>query len=176
MVLCLNHLPQEEISIIFKHIDFILKKGGRCYLYEPLTSMDKNKSFFAGIINTFIERLVGLFAGRIPKIFDLWSDQYKKQLRNGYTMRSPHEGPMELSQISNILPSSMSIAEIRGWHLHSIGLAMQVMSLKDSVRGIYTNIARVFYLVDRVLLSIFDWQSFAYQDRFVLCGIKLIKP
>lgn len=171
----LHHLPPDEIGAIFKNINFVLKKGGRCYLYEPLTTSMEKAPFIPRATNKLIERFMGLCLGTFPKTFDLWSDEYKEQIERGYSMKSPHEGPIQWTALENCLPASVSVSETRGWHLYSLGWAMQVMSLKRSFISIYTLAARMLYSIDRLLLSMFDWRSFADRGRFVLCGIKLVK-
>ena len=171
----LHHLPPHEIGAIFNNIAVVLKKGGRCYLYEPLTSRKKGP-FIPRLTNLVVERFMGLCLGSLPARFDLWNREYKDQLKRGYSMRSPHEGPIEWTVFKRCLPDSVSVSETRGWHLYSLGWAMQIMSLKKSVAPFYTLVARVLYLFDRLVLATFDWKSFADRGRFVLCGIKLAKP
>lgn len=49
----LHHLPADEIETILQNIAYILRKGGKCYLYEPLTSHNKGNAIFAKIVDFF---------------------------------------------------------------------------------------------------------------------------
>jgi 2-polyprenyl-3-methyl-5-hydroxy-6-metoxy-1,4-benzoquinol methylase len=171
----LHHLPSAEIEVIFKTISYVLKKGGRCYLYEPLTTHEKKVSRSMTVVDSLVGMMARFLIGKIPDRWNLWSTRHKEALMRGYIMQSPHEAPVQIELIKRILPDSLSIIEIRGWHLYSLGFSMQIMSLKASVRGIFTQIARLFYWVDYIVLSHFKWEAFAKEDRFILCSIKLVK-
>ena len=171
----LHHLPPCEIEMIFKKINYVLKKDGKCYFYEPLTAQVKKRFRLIKFIDSFIGLMVGFLVIKIPNYCKLWSTRYRDELRKGYNMQSPHEAPVQIELIKKFLPDSLSLVEIRGWHLHSLGYCMQIMSLKESARGLFTQIARLVYRVDHILLSHFKWETFARADRFILCSIKLVK-
>lgn len=171
----LHHLPPCEIEMIFKKISYVLKKDGKCYFYEPLTAQVKKRVRLIKFIDSFIGLMVGFLVAKIPNYCNLWSTRYRDELRKGYNMQSPHEAPVQIELIKKLLPDSLSLGEIRGWHLYSLGYCMQIMSMKESVRGLFTQIARLVYKVDHILLSHFKWESFARTDRFILCSIKLVK-
>jgi hypothetical protein len=90
-------------------------------------------------------------------------------------MQSPREAPVDVAWLKKSLPRSLTVNEIKGWHLYSLGFAMQIMSLKKSLHGIYTWLARLFYRTDEILLNWLNWESFSQPGRFILCSIKLEK-
>jgi 2-polyprenyl-3-methyl-5-hydroxy-6-metoxy-1,4-benzoquinol methylase len=171
----LHHLLPSEIEMIFKKISYVLKKDGKCYFYEPLTTQVKKRFCLIKFIDSLFVMLVVFLVDKIPSYFNLWSTRHRDELRKGYTMQSPHEAPVPIELIKRFLPDSLSVVEIRGWHLYSLGFCMQIMSLKESVRGLFTQIARLVYKVDHIVLSHFKWDTFARTDRFILCSIKLVK-
>jgi len=171
----LHHLSPVEVEMIFKMIDYVLKKNGKCYLYEPLTTNNNKVSRLIMVIDSVIELIIGFLIGTIPDHLKLRSFRHQKALMKGYVMQSPHEAPVNIDLIKQILPDSLSIMETKGWHLYSIGFGMQIMSLKESVQGLFTHIARLLYRVDHIVLTYFKWEAFAKKDRFILCSIKLVK-
>ena len=171
----LHHLPSSEIGIIFQKIGYVLKKGGKCYFYEPLMTQVKKGGFFIKLIDSFIGLMAGVLIGKIPHCFGLWNARYQEELKKGYIMQSPHEAPVQIESIKKLLPDSLTMVEIRGQHLYSLGFAMQTMSLKKSLQGIYTCLTWFFYRMDELLLNLFGWESFSQPGRFILCSIKLEK-
>jgi 2-polyprenyl-3-methyl-5-hydroxy-6-metoxy-1,4-benzoquinol methylase len=171
----LHHLPPTEIEMIFKKISYILKTGGKCYLYEPLTTTAKKESRLINIMDAFIGLMVGILIGKLPSYCNLRSARHQDELRKGYIMQSPHEAPVQIELIKRFLPDSLSMVEIKGWHLYSLGFCMQIMSLKESVRGLFTPIARLLYRIDQIALSCLKWETFAQDNRFILCSIKLVR-
>jgi 2-polyprenyl-3-methyl-5-hydroxy-6-metoxy-1,4-benzoquinol methylase len=171
----LHHLPPTEIEMIFNKINYVLKKGGRCYVYEPLTTKVEKGYFLIKLMDSFIGLMASLLIVKIPKYFNLWSKRHHSELRKGYTMQSPHEAPVQIELIKQFLPDALSTIEIKGCHLYSLGFSMQIMSLKESVRGLFTQLARFLYWIDQMVLSSFKWETFAQKGRFILCSIKLLK-
>jgi 2-polyprenyl-3-methyl-5-hydroxy-6-metoxy-1,4-benzoquinol methylase len=171
----LHHLPADEIKTILKNIAYILRKGGRCYLYEPLASQSKKKSIFAKSTDFAIEHLLAILINKIPKFFNFWSTRYKDELSKGYTMKSPHEAPVDVEWIKKSLPEPLSVANIKAWHLYSLGFAMQIMSLNPPIQSKYIQFARLIYGIDRLLLNMIDWTNFANPGKFILCSVKIEK-
>lgn len=171
----LHHLPPNEIEIIFQKVSYVLKKGGKCYLYEPLTTHVREKSIIIKLIDYIVKRSMSFLIIRIPHYFNLLTTRHRDELRRGYVMQSPHEAPVYIELIKKFLPASMSTLEIRGWHLYSLGFCMQLMSLNESFRGLLTPFARLLYRLDRMLLKHLRWEIFAREDRFLMCSMKLVK-
>jgi 2-polyprenyl-3-methyl-5-hydroxy-6-metoxy-1,4-benzoquinol methylase len=171
----LHHLPPTEIEAIFKTIGYVLKKGGKCYFYEPLTIKRKKVSPLITLMDSLIGLITGFLIDKILDYLNLRSSRHKEAIRKGYSMRSPHEAPIQIDLIKRILPDTLSLIEIKGWHLYSLGFSMRIMSLKESARGLFTQIARLLYRVDHFVLSHFKWETFTQKDRFILCSIKLVK-
>jgi len=171
----LHHLPPDEIEMIFNKINYVLKKGGRCYFYEPLATQVKKKFNFIKFMDSFIGLMAGFLVDKVPNYCNFWSARHQEELRKGYVMQSPHEAPVPIELIKRLLPYSLKLVEIRGWHLYSLGFCMQIMSLRESLHGIYTGLAGLFYRMDKILLNSLGWESFSQPGRFILCSIKLEK-
>jgi len=77
--------------------------------------------------------------------------------------------------LKRLIGCSFDICEIKGWHLHSLGFSMQVTSLAKKVHKHYERLGGCWYSLDRLLFSVFGWESFSFPGRFILCGVKLIK-
>jgi SAM-dependent methyltransferase len=171
----LHHLPEKELELIINKIATVLKPGGKVYMYEPLCSSSGVRSFSVRTIDLFSNYLNYFLLSAFPKWFDLYSDQHKIELKNGYQMCSPHERPVEIELIKKLCRNSFEIVEIKGWHLFSIGFAMQAMGLKDSIREIYSRLALFWFWLDKFLFRIFKWSDFSQPQRFILCSIKLVR-
>jgi SAM-dependent methyltransferase len=171
----LHHLPESELEMIFVKIAAVLKPGGKVYLYEPLRSSSGARSLSIRAIDAVSNRMLNLLLNQLPRWFDLFSDEYKTELKNGYQMSSPHESPIDIALIEKFCSSSFEIVEVKGWHLFSLGFAMQSMALRDSVRGKYSLLAAMYFGIDRFLLRTFKWQDFSQPQRFIMCSIKLLR-
>jgi 2-polyprenyl-3-methyl-5-hydroxy-6-metoxy-1,4-benzoquinol methylase len=171
----LHHLPEVELEMIFSKIAAVLKPGGKVYLYEPLRSSSGARSFSIRAIDAISNRMMNLLLNMLPRWFDLFSDEYKAELKNGYQMSSPHEDPIDIELIKKFCSDSFEVIEMKGWHLFSLGFAMQSMALKESVRGKYAGLAALWFRIDTILLRMFDWQDFSQPHRFILCSVKLLR-
>jgi 2-polyprenyl-6-hydroxyphenyl methylase/3-demethylubiquinone-9 3-methyltransferase len=170
----LHHLPPADLQGVFQRIDKVLKPGGRVYLYEPLRST-RGRRLPAKTIDWLIGKALAFFIVKMPSWLSLLSDRHRQALQNGYAMSSPHERPIEIDMLKSICSKSFEIIEVRGWHLHSIGFAMNAMGLKEFVRVPYARWATACYLLDQWLLRIFSWEEFSGPDRFILCSVKMKK-
>jgi hypothetical protein len=156
-------------------VEYVLKQGGKVFLYEPLTDGRATKSCLLALVDTILNYGMGLLLNLMPNWFRLWSSDYKNKIKEGYSLCSPHEAPIELTLINDVCKHSFEISEIKGWHIFSLGFAFQTMALKSPARALYSRFVRCWYLTDRILIKLFNWQQFSRPDRFIMCGIKLIK-
>ncbi len=170
-----HHLPEIEMEILFNKIAAVLKSGGKVYMYEPLTLHKAKNNFSIRLIDKVCNFLLAILLYILPKWFDLTNDQHKRELANGYKMSSPHERPINLEIIKKSCADTFEILEIKGWHLFSMGFAMQTMSYKTTAQRIYTWLAVFWYWLDKILLRLFKWSDFSQPQRFILCSIKLIR-
>jgi 2-polyprenyl-3-methyl-5-hydroxy-6-metoxy-1,4-benzoquinol methylase len=170
----LHHLAEVELEMIIGKIATVLKPGGRAYMYEPLKS-STTRSIMVRSIDLFNGVLMRLLMTVIPKVFDQFSTRHKLEVKNGYTMCSPREGPIDVELIEMLCADEFQIVEVKGWHLNSVGFAMQSMGLKDTLRKMYASAVRFLYWEEKLLFRTFGWQSFSRPARFILCGIKLVR-
>ena len=171
----LHHLPEVELEMMFSKIATVLKPGGKVYMYEPLRSSLGARSFRVRVVDAICNRMMHLLLSVLPRWFDLFNNEYKIELKNGYQMSSPHESPIDIELARKFCSGSFEIVETKGWHLFSLGFAMQSMALKESVREIYSRLAALWFVIDRILLRMFKWQEFSQPGRFILCSIKLVR-
>lgn len=169
----LHHLPEQELERILNKIARVVRPGGRVFMYEPLTSDTPRRPLVRAIdrVCNLGHRILNLLPARLGG----HSQQHRAEVARGYTMNSPHERPVNIELLRRFCEPHFQLSEVRGWHLHSIGFAMHVTALKPSFRRAYEYIGRTWYVVDRLLLATFGWQAFSMPNRFILCGIKLIR-
>jgi 2-polyprenyl-3-methyl-5-hydroxy-6-metoxy-1,4-benzoquinol methylase len=170
----LHHLPLVELELILDKIAYVLKSGGKAYLYEPLEYSGRKKGvvkFIDSVNNKFIHVLLNI----IPKAFGLHNERHKREIANGYTMASPHERPIDVEFMKKALSKSFNVAEIRAWHIYTIGFSMQTMGLKRNSLAVYSRFVKLIAFFEKKLIKIFDWHSFSKPGRFILCSIKLVK-
>ena len=172
----LHHLPAEEVKRVFGMISKVIKPGGRVYIYEPLKSSCEKRNLFLFFIDTLILKCIGLMLGKIPVWFSLRDRSFKKELDEGYNSLSPHEAPLGIREVKNYCLDSLHMLEVRGWHLYSLGFAMQTMFFKKRIRRIYHPMVFLFYWIDQIFFRLFGWERFSVKQRFILCGMKLEKP
>lgn len=170
-----HHLPEVELTILFNKIATVLRPGGRVYMYEPLTLPEAKSRLLIRLVDKLCNYMLGALLGILPKWFDFTNNQHKVELANGYKMSSPHERPINIETIKKCCAESFEIEEIKGWHLYSMGFAMQTMAYKSSVQRVYTKVAKFWYGLDKFLLRLFNWTDFSQPERFILCSIKLIR-
>lgn len=170
----LHHLPIIELESVFMKISYILKPGGKVYLYEPLEcSGHENK--VVNLIDLFMNYSIFVLLSALPKVFGLYSKLHTAEVAKGYRMVSPHERPINVQVLANITAPSFETLEIKAWHLYSLGFAMQSMGLKQGVQTVYSYLAIAYSKMEKVLFNIFDWQPFSKPGRFILCSVKLAK-
>jgi len=169
----LHHLPEIELEVLFNKIADVLKSDGKVYMYEPLFELPSRRNIFARLFDFFCKSLMYLLLTILPKYLGMYNEQHIKNVENGYQMCSPHEGPVDIEVIRRCCAHSFEILEIRGWHLFSMGFAMQTMALKKFFRKIYEPVVLLFYWLDKMFFRIFKWSDFSQPQRFILCSIKL---
>ena len=170
----LHHLPNNELDETIQKLSFVLKKGGRVYLYEPLES-DVRRNFIASVIDYLNTVLSVVLLNYLPKWFRLHNKRHEEEIKNGYIMQSPRERPLQMLEFEKILSRTFEIKEIRGRHIYSIGFAMQTMGLKKFAIRIYSSILTLFYVWEQFLIKVFGWQPFSRKGRFIMCSFKLEK-
>jgi hypothetical protein len=111
----------------------------------------------------------------IPRWFSLHSERHKDELARGYTMNSPHERPVHVGQLRHLSEDAFLVEEVRGWHLHSLGFAMQVTALKDDSIRRYEWLVPSLYRLDAFLLRCIGWEAFSFPGRFIMCSLKLVR-
>lgn len=168
----LHHLPPGDLDLVLGKLAFVLKPGGRLYLYEPLWSTAK-RGFWPKVVDYATGRILDLILNRLPARLGWISVRHREALARGFTPSSPREAPLDLDLLYSLCDGRFDIVEVRPWHLHSIGFAMQAMTLSDAVRGFYVPWAWFWYKLDRTFLALLDWRKFSGPRRFVLCGVKL---
>src|ERR1700749_1146982 len=75
----LHHLPLVELELILNKIAFVLKSGGKVYLYEPLEYSGDKKGivrFIDSVNNKFIHVLLNI----LPKAFNLHNTRHKQEI------------------------------------------------------------------------------------------------
>ena len=171
----LHHLPEIEVEMLFTNINKVLKKGGHVFMYEPLKCENVKPNIFVKKIDRIIIAILNYLINVIPIHYNLFNDVHKKMMNGGYTMSSPKEAPVDLELLRRFSAKNFEIIEIKGWHLYSLGFAMQTMGLKSFAKKVYSQIAIILYLIDVSLIRLFSWQVFSDSHRFILCSIKLRK-
>lgn len=170
----LHHLPEVELELIIRKIAAVLKPGGRVYMYEPLRIAGE-RPFMVKVVDRVCNALLQVMLDRLPAWFGWWTERHRAEIRRGYKMCSPHEGPVSVELVRRFCGNELEILETRGWHLNSLGFAMQVMGLKDVIRKSYEPIVAFWYWLDKLLLRWFGWEAFSMPQRFILCSIKLVR-
>lgn len=170
----LHHLPIDELNEIIKKLAFVLKKGGRVYLYEPLEA-DMKSTFITSMIDYLNTVFTVVLLNYLPRWFGLHNQRHKEEIANGYIMQSPRERPLQMIELEKILSESFEIKEVRGRHIYSIGFAMQTMSLKKVTIMIYSAVLSLFYVWEQLLIKVFGWQPFSRKGRFIMCSLKIEK-
>lgn len=170
----LHHLPSDELERMFRKIAFVLKPGGKVYLYEPLQCRSARRLPLK-VIDRIYNITVQIFIDRLPRWFNWWGPRHLLEMERGYQMSSPHEAPVNLEQLRSFCEKEFNIIETRGWHLSSLGFAMQTMGLIDKVRDRYLPLVSLFYRIDTLLFRWFGWEAFSLPGRFILCSVKMTR-
>jgi 2-polyprenyl-3-methyl-5-hydroxy-6-metoxy-1,4-benzoquinol methylase len=170
----LHHLPQTELELIMGKIAQVLKPGGRVYLYEPLQRQGPRKLPIK-IIDRLYNMVLHVLLGKLPRWFNWWSQRHLLEVERGYKMSSPHESPVAVELLRKYVSRDFDIVEIRGWHLNSLGFAMQTMGLVDTAIKRYEPLVSLWYRLDQMLFRWFGWEAFSLPGRFILCSVKMVR-
>jgi 2-polyprenyl-3-methyl-5-hydroxy-6-metoxy-1,4-benzoquinol methylase len=170
----LHHLPESELQLIMKQIAFVLKPGGRAYLYEPLQRQGVRRVSIK-IIDRLYNTALQILLDKLPRWFNWWSDRHLAEIERGYKMCSPHEAPVAIDLLEKCCGDDFDIVETKGWHLNSLGFAMQSMGLIDAVRKRYAPLVSLWYRFDQMLFRQLGWEAFSQPGRFILCSVKLVR-
>jgi 2-polyprenyl-3-methyl-5-hydroxy-6-metoxy-1,4-benzoquinol methylase len=171
----LHHLHPDEIRRVIQNVSISLKPGGRLFMYEPLKTSRGRGRLPLRCIDAFFSKCVHLFFGLVPDLLGFWDSSFSKEREDGYRGLSPHEGPVEIELIEDACRNSLNIKCVKGWHLYSLGCAMQAMLFKPKIRNAYLPLIAIFYWLDVILFRVVGWRSFSGKSRFVLCTIIMEK-
>lgn len=167
----LHHLNREKIKVLFGRLRQALRPGGRIYAYEPIAAranppigawvLDKTTLLAIRSLRTLVFGL-GI---QDPKI--------RNAIKNGWHMRSPEESPIHLDDLEDLLSEGLNIIDVAYWHMLAVAYANLCMGLKPYWRGVLSEFAPVFVLIDRMILRL---PQRVYLKAWPMAGIKIIAP
>lgn len=131
----LHHLPESELESTMAKIARILKPGGLLYLYEPL-QCDNEQTLAVKVVDKILNITTHLLLNKIPNWFGWWNGRHLAELERGYQMNSPHERPVPLEMLKNYCSQNFDILGTKGWHLNSLGMAMQSMGMAGGAKSV----------------------------------------
>jgi 2-polyprenyl-3-methyl-5-hydroxy-6-metoxy-1,4-benzoquinol methylase len=171
----LHHLPKEDIVKIFAKIDFLLKPGGKLFLYEPVYNPSKTKGAkFLKFIDFCVQKLMVLFLVKLPGLLKLRREKYELLSSRGYTGCSPMERPLDISILNNCLQEGYS-TDVRGQHLYSLQFAMNSVELKGYYRRFLYLPLVVLRGVELFVLAGKGWWQLTNERRFTMVSIGATK-
>jgi SAM-dependent methyltransferase len=141
-----HHLPNDSREEFLRYIIKALRPGGKLYLYEPILA-ETQPPFYARLVDVIIGgifKLLHIFAN----IFDMYESEFKEARKLGWSMKSPDESPIQLSEIVSSFPEYMRIEVIKTWHIWSIAYANHCMQLQKKWKALFSKLAPLFYYVD----------------------------
>lgn len=171
----LHHLPEAELKLLFKKLNLVTKPNGKIYLHEPIFKKTNKKNKFSSTFDFLFKGFHFFTLNIVAKKLNWYSKEFNVQLKNGYTMSSPHERPISKDFLMNCCKPDFKVVQIKGWYLYSLGSAMQAMGLKIAIRKYYLLQVRFWYFMDKLMFALFGWEKFSNPKRFILCSLKLIK-
>jgi hypothetical protein len=147
----LHHLQQEQRQHLLQQLDAVLAPRGRLYMYEPI--MPSSHPLSARFLDRGIGTLMR-FLKRLTMALRLTDDDIRQATLQGWTMRSPNEAPIKLSQVEAELPPGLELRLVRYWHVCSTFYANFCMELKPTWQAIFSPGAFLFYGLDRVVFGL----------------------
>ncbi len=148
----LHHLNQEQRQDLLNQTGKLLAPDGRLYMYEPIAALLPRP-----LIARFLDRGMGVLIRtlkRTARNLRLSRDNIRRAVRDGWTMQSPNEAPLVLSQVELELPEGLALDQVRYWHVFSIAYANFCMELKPFWQAVFSPGVVLFYLLDRVILNL----------------------
>lgn len=150
----LHHLAPDEIPTFFKQITALLKKHGRLYIYEPVSS-----GLTSPWINLCASVIFFLFWSpfwllqKIGSYFRVGPKKFREAVKNGWSGFSPNEAPVDKSFLLNIIEKSFSIDRLYYWHAYSLAFAMGCTELKPPFSWLAEWLTYLLYWVDQRLMK-----------------------
>jgi 2-polyprenyl-3-methyl-5-hydroxy-6-metoxy-1,4-benzoquinol methylase len=148
----LHHLSQEQRQDLLDQIGALLTPGGRLYMYEPLMALPSRP-----LGARFLDRGMGTlvrFLKRLARTSRMSAKDIRRAVREGWTMRSPNEAPIVLSQVESELPLGLELRRVRYWHVCSTSYANFCMELKPVWQAVFSPGVFLFYGLDRVAFGL----------------------
>jgi 2-polyprenyl-3-methyl-5-hydroxy-6-metoxy-1,4-benzoquinol methylase len=148
----LHHLDQEQRQTLLHQISTMLTPGGRLYMYEPIAALTPQP-----LIARLLDKGMGSLIRSLKQLTRMlrWTDEdIRLAVKDGWTMRSPTEAPLTLSQIESELPQTLKLKQVRYWHVFSVAYANFCMELRPLWQAIFSPATILFYGLDRVIFRL----------------------
>jgi SAM-dependent methyltransferase len=148
----LHHLDKRQRENLLDQLDALLKPGGRVYMYEPVAPIWP-RPLSARALDRGIGVVVRSLRG-LARALRLTDEEIRLALEDGWTMRSPKEAPIVLSDLASELPKGLRLSRVRYWHVFCISYANFCMELKPPWQAAFSPGTIPFYLLDRLILGL----------------------
>jgi SAM-dependent methyltransferase len=166
----LHHLNAAQRRDLLAQLGALLVPGGRLYMYEPLAALSPRP-----LSARFLDRGAGMairFLKRLSRTLHLTERDIRQAVRAGWTMRSPNEAPILLSQVESELPPALSWRRVRYWHVFSVAYANFCMELAPTGQIMFSPAVILFSALDRL---IFGFGLGPYLSSWPMAAIMLEK-
>jgi hypothetical protein len=148
----LHHLSRRQQQRLFYQLDGLLKPGGRVYMYEPVAAVSP-RPLIASTLDRGIGIVMKCLRG-LSRALRLIDEDIRLAIKDGWTMRSPKESPIVLSELAATLPETLRLCQVKYWHAFSISYANFCMELKPSWQALFSPGTIPFYLLDKLIFRL----------------------
>lgn len=166
----LHHLHPNDQAALLNHIATLLTDGGRAYLYEPLAARAKRP--LPAVL--FDKGMGGLFRGLtwLAQVTRVMAPEFIAARRDGWTMRTPDEAPIQLDTLLANLPTELTLVRITVWQVYATSYANWCMMLRQPWQEWASRLAPWVYRLDRHIVAR-SW--YRYLRVWPMAGIALEK-
>jgi len=166
----IHHLDEGEQEALMARLARALRVGGRIYAYEPAAAR-RDPPIGAWLLDKALLASIRILRALVFHL-RLQHKDVRQAMKNGWTMRSPNEAPLDLESLEDLLPEQVRIVDVTYWHMCTVAHANICMELRKPWRGLLARLMPVPRKADDIILRT-PWR--VYLQAWPMVGIKMEK-
>ncbi len=166
----LHHLSESEMKTLMSRLADALCPGGRIYAYEPVAP-SPNPPIGAWLLDKASLLWVRMLRA-LAFHLRLQSQNVRRAIQAGWSMKSPNERPVKLGHLEALLPDELVVADITYWHMCAVAHANICMGLRSPWRELLSGLTPLSKSIDKIVLAT-PWR--VHLQGWPMVGVKMMK-